>query len=395
MPLVRPPPLANSTTVAASESNSDFPALQPCPRANFESGHNDWLQITSPQRFPDFDLCPDCYNTAFRNTRYASCITPGPSKPDGGPVACDFAQPWNRLAYHWLYATQQPNLNLMGEMARLRLDEDGACPNFNPSDAEVQNGGKPVVTRSWYSVRDPHTNTPLDEVTACSNCVARVYLLFPYLDGIFMSVANGEKLPATCDLITLGKWQLRSAHTVEVIFYTASQKLETGTLDIKPLITHVKKWGLVPLCEKGATVTNQKRFCLRNNQVPEFTACEECYLKHIEPIIPQHNDILADVQAEVTNPPSGFTCDLYSHKLQQYFTDAITTKDFIGWRQKIIARNNKMQELNMQLERMKREHRQLSVQSEAQMSQMRIATMRATTARTSWVTTGWIAPPVR
>jgi chromosome segregation ATPase len=87
-------------------------------------------------------------------------------------------------------------------------------------------------------------------------------------------------------------------------------------------------------------------------------------------------------------------CDLYSPRLQTYFTDACRTNDLSTFRQKIQARNNKMQELDIQLARMKQEFQQLKMQENMHMNQMRIAQSQARMASTQWTVSGWIGPPV-
>lgn len=52
------------------------------------------------------------------------------------------------------------------------------------------------------------------------------------------------------------------------------------------------------------------------------------------------------------------------------------------YRQKLNARNNKMQEINMQLGRMKQGYRQLKMQARTHMSMMNVERMRVSSANT-------------
>ncbi|KAF1944666.1 hypothetical protein EJ02DRAFT_452271 [Clathrospora elynae] len=395
MPLVRPPTQQSTSSSSVTAQTNGLPIFKPCPRSNFVAGHNDWLAVTSPKPFLDFDICPDCYNTSFHNTRYQACISPSPAKLENVGTKCDFSERWIRNAFAWLFIQCQPDLNLMGEVASIQRDEDGVCPNFNFEDPEVKKGGRPAVKRTWYCLQDPKTGTLVEELTACSDCVEHIKLIFPCLKSIFAPVADGQKLLATCDMMTIGDGEARCLEYFDSLASVAQATLETGTRDITPLIEYIKTWAPVPICQKGNAVAGQKRYSLPTT-IPEFTACEECYLKHIAPNLAMSPPpiIVSQLQYDMPATGAGFMCDLFSPRLQQYWKDAALTNDVATYRQKLIARNNKMQEINLQLGRMKQEYQQLKMQSEMHIQQCRIEQMRATTANMAWMSTGWIGPPI-
>ncbi|KNG46712.1 ser arg-related nuclear matrix protein [Stemphylium lycopersici] len=389
MPLVRS---SNHQTPTTSASQPD---LKPCPRSNFTQGHNDWFQVTSPTRIENFDICPDCYNNSFRNTRYASCISRGPAKPANIACACDFSMSWTRIAYTWLFAQNQPDLRLLGELSRLQPDSDGACPNANIDDPEVAKGGKPSVARTWYSLQDPSTGTLLDELTACSHCVAHINTIFPILRHIFKPVANGRRVDATCDLMTGGVGQQRFLEYIDQMAQAAHSATETGALNLSRLISYVKKWAPVPICTGANLVTSgQKQFCLPST-VPEFTACEECTVKHILPLLSPANTapaLLAGFSARDSHP-NGFFCDLFSPRLQAYFADACRTGDADKYRRQLTDRFNKAQEIDARITRMRTECAQLKRQSQMHMNQMAVAKSAATMANRSWSVGVWTGVP--
>ncbi|KAI1668227.1 hypothetical protein L13192_07363 [Pyrenophora tritici-repentis] len=318
----------------------------------------------------------------------------GPAKPAGISCQCDFSLSWIRIAYIWLYRQGQPDLSLLGAVAGIQPDKDGICPNLNLEDAQVKQGGKPAVTRTWYCLRDPQSGAPVEELTACSHCVSNVSTIFPCLSRIFVPVANGQRLLATCDLMSLGDAQLRSLEYLDQIAKTAASTLDTKTRDLGPLVEYIRKWGPVPICRKGKEVFNEKRYSLPTT-VPEFTACEECYHRHILPLYSESPKpaFLSHIKEEGVKE-GGFMCDLFSPRLQGYFNDAVRTNDTDTFRQKLMARNERMREIKMQLVRMKQECQQLKMQGNMHMSQMRIAQMQATSQSTSWMATGWIGPPI-
>ena len=393
MPLVRPPPQSTSspTDTLHTKQRATF---GPCPRPNYVPGHDDWLQITSPKRYPDFDICPSCYNTSLRNTRYGPYISPTGPKPETISTRCDFSDLWNRIAYAWLFTQNAPDLTLMGNVAAIQHDEDGICPNLNHEDPEVKNGGNPATTRTWYCLRDPKTDTLIEDLTVCSDCVGHINLIFPCLNGIFRPVAGGQKLLATCDLITLGDRQARFLEYLDRIIDVAEKTLENGTRDVSPLTEYIKTWAAIPICTKGGIVTGEKRYSLPST-VPEFTACEECYTKYIQPLLNSSPPPRILSQLEVSVPTTGsYTCDLYTPRLQQYFQEACTTNDLQGYRQKLMARNTKAQEVKIQLTRMKQECQQLKVQSKMHMNMMQMEQTSAMVSSMAWSTSSWGAPPV-
>ncbi|KAH7396456.1 hypothetical protein BKA66DRAFT_409243 [Pyrenochaeta sp. MPI-SDFR-AT-0127] len=394
MPLIRTPPQIPTSSSSEAQHAKQLPTLGECPRPNFVAEHNDWLQIIRPIPFPDFDICPDCYNTSFRNTSYGPCISTVPPKPENVSTRCDFSDLWNRIAYAWLYTQNAPDLTLMGSVSEIQHDEDGACPNLNLEDTEVKKGGKPAVTRKWYCLFDPRTNVLVEDLTICADCVAHINLICPGLNGIFRPVDNGRKLLATCDLMMLGAGQARCVDYLDQIINVAEKTLQTGVRNVTPLVEYIKKWAPIPFCQKGSVVAGEKRFTLPST-VPEFTACEECYTKHIRPLYSESPQpyILSQMQSSVAST-GGFTCDLYSPRLQQYFQDAHSTNNLQDYRQKLVARNNKLQEVKLQLERMKQEYRQLKAQSEMHMQLMQMEQATAMSASLAWTTSSWSAPPI-
>lgn len=260
MPLIRAPPQQSASSPSVAQHAKQLPTLGECPRPNFVAGHSDWLQIVWPKPFPDFDICPDCYNTSFRNTRYGPCISTAAPKPENVSTRCDFSDLWNRVAYAWLYTQITPDLTLMGSVSEIQHDEDGACPNLNLDDPEVKKGGKPAMTRKWYCLHDPKLDMLIEDVTVCSDCVAHVNLICPGLNGIFRPVENGQKLLATCDLMMLGDGQARCVDYLDQIINVAENALQTGVRDVTPLVDYIKKWANIPFCKKGGVVAGETQY---------------------------------------------------------------------------------------------------------------------------------------
>lgn len=398
MPLVRPPPETTAspsqTTAPPSKPKTQFAA---CKRTAYQTKLRDWFHITSPTPFPNFDICPDCYNTSIKPTSYARFISPAPPRPDNVGIRCDFSDLWVRIAFAWLYIQNVPDLTLIGRVAELQ-DPEGLCPNLDQENEEVKKGEKKADTRTWYCLQDPKTGQLIEDLTICSHCVSHINLIMPCLRGIFGMAVGGQKVLATCDLMNVGHATGRFLKYIDQFTDVAESTLKTGTRDISPLTEYVKKWALVPVCRKWEVVKGEKCWSM-SSVVPEFTVCEECYLEHIQPLYsafasPQPS-ILLQLTSSPVAPPNGFKCQLYSPRLQQYFKDACSTNDLQTLRQKIIQRNQKFQEVRTKLDHMRAQYEQQKMQMNMQLEMMRMERTNAMTRSLAWTVSGWGAAPVR
>jgi hypothetical protein len=336
MPLVKPnlPPRSSSS---ADQQKRQLPVLAPCPRSTFATGHTDWYNITTPKTFAGVDICPSCYNATFRDTPYARCLTKAPPKSKDMATRCDHSERWNRAATFWLFSQGAPDLNLLGTVAALPPDEDGYCPNINMHFPEPQQEDRPTATRTWYCLVDPANGSLIEDLTACSACVARVNAIFPSLRGIFRPVANGQKVQATCDLLTAKNGGNRGEHYFDKMLEAAQQHLETGTLDTRPLANYVKKWAPIPVCMKAESTLPGTKSWTFPTSIPNYAACEECYTYHVLPLLESDNPptILKEMKQNVY--PSGFVCDLYSPRLVQWFKDACASYNLETYKQRYPA----------------------------------------------------------
>ena len=400
MPLIKPP-TPSSTPQASSSTTKQVPPFAACPRPNFVEGKEDWLQITSPKHFTNFDICPDCYNTSFKPTAYAQFISPAPPRPQVVSTRCDFSDLWIRIAWAWLFSQGAPDLSLLGQVAEIQ-DSEGACPNLAQiSSGESSRDGdneKPSTTRTWYCLLNPQTGSLIEDLTVCSDCISHIYTICPCLRGIFAAAAGGQPCLATCDLMISG--EARTLMYMDQIIDVAETTISTGTRDVEPLTSFVRKWAAIPTCGKFKRVQGQKCYSIPT-QVPEWTICEECYITHVEPLSTSTSSpssasspspILPQISASPYPPPSGFTCQLYSARLQQYFADALSTSDLGGLRTKILARDRKLQETKQELERLKLALAQQRMQMKAHQDMALIAQQSAFSSSLAWQMGGGYKP---
>jgi hypothetical protein len=345
MPLVKPslPPRPSSGSTAEQQKGQP-PVLAPCPRSTFATGQTDWYNITTPKTFEGVDICPSCYNATFRNTPYARCLTRAPPKHKDVATRCDHSESWNRAATFWLFSQGAPDLNLLGTVAALPPDEDGYCPNISMHYPEPQREDRPTATRTWYCLTDPTTGALIEDLTVCSACVARMNVIFPSLRGIFRSVANGQKVQATCDLLTAKNNGNRGDNYFDKLMETAKQHLETGNLDTLPLANYVKKWAPIPICVRGESTAPGTKSWTFPTSIPNYAACEECYTYHILPLLESDNPPSILKEMKPNTYPNGFVCDLYSPRLIQWFKDAVASYNLETYKQRYAT----MSEINSQ-----------------------------------------------
>jgi hypothetical protein len=289
----------------------------------------------------NFDICPDCFNTSIKPTPYARYVTPAPPKPDEVSTQCDFSSLWIRIAWAWLYTQNAPDLSLLGQVAEIQPTE-GQCPNLAQEPAQQDKGEKAPATRTWYCLIDPKTNSLVEDMTICSDCVSHIHTMLPALQGIFAPAVNGEKVLATCDLM-LPKHE-RTTKYIDQFLDTAEKAQEKGYRDVSGLVEYIKRWAPVPVCKKWEKVSGEKAYGL--NGVPEWTICEECFMEHVRPLydqIPQPHILRHITHPQI--PPAGFSCQMYSARLRGYFADAVASgaDDLSVLRQRVQARANKLQ----------------------------------------------------
>ena len=80
MPLQRP--AASNMPGSAPAATPKIPPFADCPRSQYATGHQDWYMISGPQQFPNFDICPTCFNTSIKPTTYARFFSQSPPKPE-------------------------------------------------------------------------------------------------------------------------------------------------------------------------------------------------------------------------------------------------------------------------------------------------------------------------
>jgi hypothetical protein len=396
MPLVKPALPSRPSPTGNTQQEPRLPVFAHCTRTTFTSDHSDWYHITSPTPFPDVDICSTCYNATFRDTPYARCLSKAGPKPPGTGTKCDLSSRWNRTATLWLFSQNHPDLDLLGRVALMPADEDGACPNLDLEDEVVQKGGKGVVTRTWYCIYDGVAAEYVEELTVCSACVVRVDAIFPGLKGLFRPILGGIKVQATCDFITAPNDNdgRRGEVYMDRLIEAEQETLKTGRLDIRPLVAYFRKWAPIPVCVRSDPVKPGVEYYTFPTSIPGFAACQECYTTHVLPLLESPNPPIVLKEMGLKTSPQGFVCDLYSPRLQSWFTEACQSYNLDAYKQKLMAREAKAQEVNVRLGQLKLQYQQAKSQARLYDMQMHAAQSAERVRAMGWNSSAYYAPPV-
>jgi len=386
MPLQRP--VASNMPGSTPAATPEIPPFADCPRSQYATGHQDWYMISGPQQFPNFDICPTCFDTSIKPTAYARFFSRSPPKPETMATQCDFSNLWVHIAWVWLFSQSAPDVSLLGMITAIQVPE-GPCPN---SQAE-QAGEKPTATRRWFCLPNPRTGALIEDLTICSHCVAHIETILPPMRGVFGAAAGGASCPATCDLMVPNSQ--RSLSYIDQIVEVAEKTLKTGYLDLTPAAEYIEKYALLPECPKNNTVKNVGCYSMPSS-VPEFTVCQECYTEVILSEV-QNEAPLAKLAKQVSTapsiPPDGFSCQLYSPRTRQFWQDSLTTGDAGLLRQKVTERKQKQMELTQKADQLTLTYHQQKMQAKYHNEMMLIEANTAMHSALTWrATTGVIRP---
>lgn len=216
-----------------------MPTFARCPRTELTTGHQDWLCLKDP-RFPDFDICPTCFDTTIASTEYRHYFQKSQPKSFGMGYRCDFGKFWVRLAFTKISLLRVHDLSLLPSMASVTESAEGQCPG---EASEL--GGEPA-TRMWYTILDPQNNQPLTTMTLCSDCCTHLTAMDPELTGAFTAVSSSP-CSASCDI--RGSTN-RSFKYLALLWDIATKTRETGHRDLTPLATFIHRFGSLPICQR-------------------------------------------------------------------------------------------------------------------------------------------------
>ena len=252
------------------------------------------------------------------------------------------------------------------------------------------------MTRTWYCIYDTATASHIEDLTVCSACVFRINTIFPGLKGLFRPILGGQKVQATCDFITAQNDNdgRRGELYLDKLIEVEQETLKTGRLDTRPLVAYFRKWAPIPVCLKSDPVPAGVEYYTFPTSMPSYAACQECYTTHVLPLLSSPNPPLILKELKPHTSPQGFVCDLYSPRLQSWFTEAVQSYNLEAYKEKLMGREAKAQEVNLRLGQLKLQYQQAQSQARLYDMQMHAAQSAERVRAMGWNSSAYYAPPV-
>jgi hypothetical protein len=318
-----------------SESAGQAETLPQCPRDKPIAGLSDWL--TLPRS--DFNICPDCYQAVFANTRFRTQFQPM-LRPTDKPIACDFgASPWYRVAWLLVLKNNQVDLRMFHQLASIMYtSRSQPCPGYRRA------------TRNWLTVRDPATQRPARNFTVCYQCAKIVEALLPNLVGVFTPLdARGDPIRATCALHFTPK-RRRFVQYFDAFEMVSDRALADGK---PPNVTDLaKQLGSLSVgseCREDSPVDNGRWHVMQF--LPQFTVCGECFEEVVRPRLGDDNLIARNFYKDPQRLASA-TCQLYSERMREIFAKACRRDDPRYLEDKVIERQQVEADIHAKLARL-------------------------------------------
>jgi hypothetical protein len=339
-----------------------------CPRQHPQPGQTDWYGLAAPHNayFPNFFLCPDCYNALVRLTPYASSFVRRNTLPNAlphpsTPIRCDLSRYWVRVVGTLLLMMNPGHdITILARLASLRA-ADGPCPNAGVQGEEQELPRvDPSQPRGWYTVWDIRTGTtPIPDWRVCAECVIMMQAIWPALAQAWVPAPPMAPPPGGwCCGIVPSDWydDVRTAEILKVAGSCGKDASKSGRPDLGKLVDWLRKNPPQPrgtfagiqqgggvmlsqppppngLCPRNWPSTNLK--CHTMQGVWEFTVCEQCYAEVIRPDAERGVGLAMYFDGNAALVHSGFTCQLYSERMRQVWREAAAANNVEYLRQKV------------------------------------------------------------
>jgi len=281
-----------------------------CTRKKPIAGKMDWL--TLPRT--DFNICPDCYQAVFANSKYGTFFVPM-LRPTDKPIACDLSSiPWYRIAWLLTLKNERPDLQLLHQVDNvINGSRNQPCP-----------GTRPAV-RNWLTIRDPYKRRVVPNFTVCYQCAKTVEVLLPSLMGIFIPLdSRSEPIESVCSLHYTPQ-RKRFALYFDLFETTVDRALKVnGPPNGSELAARLERLSVLDECKEDSPVRH--RYWHSMQFLPQFTVCEECFSEVVRPRIKDDNALARNFYREPVRMKEA-ACQLYSARMREIFRKACRRND--------------------------------------------------------------------
>ncbi|CAD6439828.1 65e96e8b-a6b1-4754-a360-cecf0cb858e3 [Sclerotinia trifoliorum] len=286
--------------------------LPSCPRMDPTIGYQDWL--TLPQ-CPNFDICPSCFNSIIAPTTFRDHFILAPRRPDIS-IICDFgSSPWYRIAWLLTIKDRRNDLGLFYSLANVGAIEAPCL------------GKREAFNRSWNSIIDPKTGSPIKDFDVCNSCVKSIEALLPPIRGVFIRTIETEyssSIPRICDLRSGSK---RFVQYFDVLETTADDAAyHNSSPDTRALAKLARKFSVLAECQQFTDLFDRRWYII--TQLPEFTVCEECFDDVVLPELEDRKSIPLTFN-KIPQRIEKASCQLYSPRMRAIFQKACDSTDYM------------------------------------------------------------------
>ena len=298
--------------------------LPPCSRPYPVAGLTDWYTLSG---YPSFAICPSCREGVSR-AGFAKYFTPVISKALGQYTRCSFSTPWLRMAWLLTLTERRSDAKLIHAMAQVAAQEP-PCPGKTPS------------VRQWYRVVDSERGRQISGFDICSCCVRNLEIIFPILHSCFeISRSHRRGKKRTCMLRSESKRFPAFIDQLEAIAKQANESKKHP--NPTPFIELAEESPTICECSADDMLLDQVWHTIP--QIPELTVCEECFDEVIQPAA--SSSFLASLFSahpkHVAPTNVGISCQLYSPRMRNVFTEACQRND-LAWLRSVAAKRYRIE----------------------------------------------------
>lgn len=310
----------------------DLKSLPNCPRSKPTRDYDDWYSLRG---FKNFNICPDCYNNVFAGTRFDVDFKQIWLDDWSTKRACDFFNPWSRLAWHLTARQRRKSLDLLFAVAEI-TDTYKPCPRDRERDTNEV---------SWYGISNPRDGNFVPNFAICSCDRRLAEALFPSMRGYFPRMTTGySSIPDkyTCSFRISSR---RHMKYMELLMDIDEEAQFSGRRpDIERFVDLARDYAFKGECARDKTSFRKPWHFIP--QLPEFTVCEECYDRFIWPgmtskslptTIPRlFSKTIQLVPGE--DQEVGSSCCLWSPRMRKVWLRSVEDQDFAYLKRKAVER---------------------------------------------------------
>jgi hypothetical protein len=310
----------------------DLKSLPDCPRSKVSREYDDWYSLRG---FRNFNICPDCYKNVFAETRFDTEFKQIWLDDWSIKRACDFSNPWSRLAWYLTVKQRRKSLDLLFAVADI-TDTYKPCPGDREKDTNEV---------SWYGIVNQRDGMFVPNFAICSSDRRLAEALFSSMRGYFPRITVGySNIPSkyTCSFRTSSR---RHMKYLELLMELDEEAQISGRRpDIDRFVDLAREYAFKGECARDKVLVRKPWYFIP--QLPEFTVCEECYDRFIWPAmlskslpatIPRlFNKSIQLVPGE--DPDVGSSCCLWSPRMRKVWIRSVEDEDFAYLKRKAVER---------------------------------------------------------